>query len=100
VRVRVYATREEAEVARSARDTAAGFPRTHTPDEITIAERGAAADRILARGVRTEHLVGIMASHDETEFAVPSDDDDPQAIDIDPDIWRGAGRPRPRPSES
>lgn len=89
MRVKIFSTRAVAEAARDFVDRRAGLPRVHGSDEYTIAEPGNAAATILARGVHTEHAVDIIASADGTQFAVPSDDDD--AVEIDPEAWRGAG---------
>ena len=70
----VFETRAEAEAAQRALDVAAGVPRAHAegsgPGDWSIATPGAAAARIRARGVRTEHVAEVISRPDGTAHAL------------------------------
>ena len=75
----VFETREQAEAAQRELDVAAGLPRVHAegsgPGDWSIATPGAAAARIRARGVRTEHVHDVVSSPDGTAHAFLVADD-------------------------
>ena len=92
MKLRVYTTRAEAEAAQRALDAAAGVPRTHAEgagrDDYRIATPGNAASRIRARGVRTEHVVELIANKDGSAFAL-RDERDRAAVETAPETWFG-----------
>ena len=95
--MRIFTSLEGAEAARAELDAAAGLPRVHAEGEYTLAEPGLAADRLRARGIRTDHAVDIVPNDEGTEYAVPSTTPgtiDPGTVELDVDAWRGTGRDR------
>lgn len=75
----VFTTRGEAEAAQREMDEAAGLPKVHAEGagegDWSIAVPGGAAARIRARGVRTEHAVGVVSKPDGTAHVLLAVDD-------------------------
>lgn len=99
MRGQVFATRGEAEAAQRAEDEAAGLPREHAEEAgavgFAIQYPGAAAERIRARGVRTEHVHELIARRDGGAFALLAEG--AGASDLEEDAWLERPREGSRP---
>jgi len=93
----VFGTRREAETAQRELDAAAGLPREHAEGsgsgDWSIATPGAAAARIRARGVRTDHVAEVISRPDGTAHALMAGSDG-RASEISSEAWVAAGRAR------
>jgi hypothetical protein len=86
----LFKTVAEAEVARAKLDAAAGLPREHNegsgPGDYVINSPGEAAEAIRDAGVRTEHVCDLVVSPDERVIGLLLPDD-PRSVEVDVSNW-------------